>query len=114
MNQSEIQQYHLSYKGWPQELETPHVAGHSSFNGPAGFGSPDDIEIFTRMQEGYRAGLVHEKTQWALFNRGYTSETRGPNGERIAHTSSEVEQRSIYYAWRALMKGQSQVTIPGK
>ena len=37
---------------------------------------------------------------------------RGPNGERFGPVNSEVEQRANYYAWAALMKGDSHVTVP--
>ncbi len=85
------------------------MKGHQGFYGPAGYGSSDDIEMFARMFEGYRSSDLQSLNQWALFSRGKTLETRGPNGERFGHTSSEIEQRSIYYAWSALMKGESHV-----
>ena len=114
VSESEVRQYHFKRVGVSDEMIATSIFGHQVFYGPAGFGSPDDLEVFARMDEGYRAGTVHEKAQWALFNRGYTGETLGPSGERIAHTSSEVETRANYYAWRALMKGESSVTIPNR
>ena len=90
-------------------MKTAGVKGHQSFYGPAGYGSSDDIEMFGRMFEGYRSSDLKSLNQWALFSRGRQLETRGPNGERFGHTSTEVEQRAIYYAWSALMKGESHV-----
>jgi len=61
------------------------------------------------MFEGYRSSEFKQLNQWALFSRGLVNEQRGPNGERFAHVTTEVEQRAIYYAWAALMKGESHI-----
>jgi hypothetical protein len=61
------------------------------------------------MFEGYRSSELKSLNQWALFSRGQTFEKRGPNGEKFGHVTTEVEQRAIYYAWAALMKGESHV-----
>jgi phenylpropionate dioxygenase-like ring-hydroxylating dioxygenase large terminal subunit len=109
INKTEVLQYHVVLPETSQEMRTNAVKGHQGFYGPAGYGSPDDLEMFARMSEGYRSAGARQLTQWAYFSRGKQLETQGPNGERFGHTSSEVEQRSIYYAWSALMKGQSHV-----
>ena len=113
VSETEIRQYNVLVPDAPDSVNLRKVRGHEDFYGPAGFGSPDDIEIFARMDEGYRAGNVHPDAQWALFNRGITAQTTGPHGERRGHVGSEIEQRAIYYAWRALMKGESLVSIAG-
>ena len=109
---AEIRQWNVVLKGIPESMQVRMVKGHEGFYGPAGFGSPDDIEIFARMHQGYKTlsadGL--NLPEWALFNRGYTLEQVGPRGEKIGHASSEVMQRSAYYAWRSLMKGESHIT----
>ena len=111
---SEIRQYHIHLPGVPDQVNLMRVRAHEGFYGPAGMGSPDDIEMFARMHQGYQAGAVHPNTQWAMLNRGINVETTGPKGERVAHVSSEVQTRAIYYAWRALMKGEDHVTVPNR
>ncbi len=106
VDKTEIYQYHVAIPGATDAMNAARVAGHQSFYGPAGYGAPDDIEMFARMQEGYRSAALASLNPWALFSRGLTSEYRGPNGERIAHVTSEVEQRAIYHAWTELMKGK--------
>lgn len=116
IDRTEVRQYNVmlpEIAGMTEQLNTQRVKAHQSFYGPSGYGSSDDLEIFARMQEGYKSSALDSLNPWALFSRGLTLERRGPNGERIAHTSSEVEQRSIYYAWNALMKGESHITATG-
>jgi nitrite reductase/ring-hydroxylating ferredoxin subunit len=109
IDKTEILQYHVVLPGTSDQQKTQGVKGHQGFYGPAGYGSSDDIEMFGRMFEGYRSSDLKSLNQWALFSRGRQLETKGPNGERFGHTSTEVEQRAIYYAWSALMKGESHV-----
>ena len=109
VDKTEVLQYHVVLPETSQAQRTQAVKGHQGFYGPAGYGSPDDLEMFARMFEGYRSSDARQLNQWAYFSRGKQIETRGPNGERFGHTSSEIEQRSIYYAWSALMKGDSHV-----
>ena len=61
------------------------------------------------MFEGYRSSGLKSLNQWALFSRG--RQLREPRAQRreFGHVSTEVEQRAIYYAWAALMKGESHV-----
>jgi phenylpropionate dioxygenase-like ring-hydroxylating dioxygenase large terminal subunit len=116
VDRTEVRQYHVALPDVPgvtEAVNAARVKAHQSFYGPSGYGSPDDLECFARMQEGYKTAGVAGLNQWVLLNRGLTLERRGPNGERIGHVSTEVEQRAIYYAWSALMKGESHVTIPG-
>jgi hypothetical protein len=109
IDRTEIYQYHVVLPETSDTQKTMAVKGHQGFYGPAGYGSSDDIEMFARMFEGYRTSALKDLNQWAQFSRGKNLETRGPNGERFGHTSHEVEQRAIYYAWSALMKGESHV-----
>lgn len=108
--EAEIRQWNIVLDGAPPRMQAGMIKGHQGFYGPAGFGSPDDIEIFARMHEGYRSLSLPGMPQWARFNRQLTTEQAGPRGERIAHASSEIMQRSAYYAWRDLMNGESYIT----
>jgi phenylpropionate dioxygenase-like ring-hydroxylating dioxygenase large terminal subunit len=112
VDRTEVRQYHVALpeiEGVTDQLNITRLKGHQGFYGPSGYGSPDDLECFERMQEGYKTRALDTLNPWILLNRGLSIEQRGPNGERIGHVSTEVEQRAIYYAWTALMKGQSHV-----
>lgn len=103
VDRTEVWQQHVALPGVPPVVNIGRVRGDEFFYGPSGAGAPDDLEMFERIQEGARSVSNAELDPWIWFNRGLGSETRGPNGERVAHTTSEVEQRAVYRAWYALM-----------
>ena len=107
---TEFVQFHVKSTGAPDRAIQRSIRSHEDFYGPAGFGSPDDMEIFARIQHGVTAN----QEDWVRINRGFTMEKRGPSGERYGTNTSEVQTRSMYYAWKALMKDESHVTIPGR
>ena len=98
VNQTEVQLYVYALKGVPEKINEGRIRGHERFYGPAGFGAPDDIEIFTEVQTG-----VHARgNQWNLLNRGQHRE-RLEDGEWVGHTTDEAPQRSLYRYWRHVM-----------
>jgi phenylpropionate dioxygenase-like ring-hydroxylating dioxygenase large terminal subunit len=105
VDHTEVRQYNVALPGVPPAITAGRIRAEQSFYGQAGYGSSDDMEIFERIQEGCRAATNDDLNPYVWLNRGLRGETRGDNGERIAHTTSEVEQRAVYYAWSALMKG---------
>jgi len=105
VDRTEVWQYNVGLPDVPPAVTAARTRGEQTFYGPAGIGSADDLEIFERIQEGCQAATNADLNPYVWFNRGLRGETRGENGERIAHTTSEVEQRAIYYAWSAWMKG---------
>jgi len=102
---TEVRQYHMTTVGAPASVNRARVRKHSVFNGPAGYGAPDDVEIFERIQDGCNSLQWPGALPWVFFNRGVDAERQGERGERIGHTASEVQQRAIYYAWLRLMRG---------
>ncbi|MGE0057100.1 MAG: Rieske 2Fe-2S domain-containing protein [Dehalococcoidia bacterium] len=107
---TEVLQWVVLLPEVPDVMNTNRIRGEQHFYGAAGYGATDDIEMFARMFEGYRSSDYKNLNQWALFSRGQTFEKQGPNGEKFAHVTTEVEQRAIYYAYRSLMKGESHIT----
>lgn len=97
-DRTEVQLYVYALKGVPEKINEGRMRGHERFYGPAGFGAPDDIEVFTEVQTGVHA-TGH---QWNLLNRGQHRE-RVENGEWIGHTTDEAPQRSLYRYWRHVM-----------
>src|SRR5438876_1173643 len=96
--QRELQLYVYALQGVPDTINDGRIRGHERFYGPAGFGAPDDIEVFTEVQSGVRA-RGHE---WNLFCRGQHRE-RVENGEWIGHTTDEAPQRALYRQWQLEM-----------
>lgn len=99
VNKTLVETHHTLLDGAPQQVNEQRIRGHEKFYGPAGFGGPDDIEMFNRMQEGYKAEMI----EWIYLNRGLSIETTNEHGERIGKPDHETVQRATYYEWRKLM-----------
>ena len=110
VDQTEILQYDVVLPGVTDADRPPRRdRGHQRFYGPAGYSSVDDIEMFAPHVRGLSLLRLQGLNQWALFSRGQPLETAAPTARVRPHVSTEVEQRAIYYAWAALMKGESHV-----
>lgn len=70
------------------------------FNGPAGFGSPDDLEMFDRCQAGLAAGERDD----VLFWRGSEREEQEGEGMLVGRGSDETPFRTMYAEWSRLME----------
>lgn len=105
--ETEVYQYHVSFPEVPgvtERINEQRVREHQHFYGPAGYIGPDDHEMFSRIQEGYRAtgdGL----NPWVWFSRGAATSKRGPDGELVGLDQTELSQRSIYGGWVECMRG---------
>jgi phenylpropionate dioxygenase-like ring-hydroxylating dioxygenase large terminal subunit len=106
VNETEVLQYHVRLPGAADAINEARFRKHREFGGPSGYGSPDDYEMFDRIQEGLASIQWEGALPWVWFSRGLHAEVQGPNGERRGHTSSEVEQRAIYYEYARLMRGE--------
>jgi hypothetical protein len=109
VDRTEVWQLMIQLPGAPAATNQEILRAENGFYGPAGLGSADDLEIFERIQAGCASGDHAGLDPWIWFNRGLRTERRGVRGERIAHTTSEVEQRAIYHAWDAMMNGRDDV-----
>ncbi|GAB3443845.1 aromatic ring-hydroxylating oxygenase subunit alpha [Actinophytocola sediminis] len=72
---------------------------HEHFQGPFGFGTPDDAEGWDRVQRG---------TQGApdlpiMVNRGLARETSSDRGWPSAHVTDETGMRAAYRQWKLMM-----------
>lgn len=83
----------------PASMNAARLRAHERFFGPAGFGTPDDIEMFVNCENGMHARAV----EWVRLDRGLHRET-GDADRRIGHSTDETPQRSAYRQWRALMQ----------
>lgn len=85
--------------GAPDDLNRARLRTHERFFGPAGFGAPDDMEVFVTSQTGMKAKGV----DWSLMNRGMHRETVKDGMHIGGHTTDEAPQRAAYREWKRLM-----------
>ncbi len=85
--------------GVSAEINATRLRQHESFYGPAGAGSPDDAEIFERVQLGMQA----EVNPWLEISRGMERERVDDDGSIVGLISDEVPQRGMMRYWSALM-----------
>lgn len=91
--------YHLD--GAPPELNTRRLREHEAFYPSAGFGTPDDLEVFSTVQEGLGARSV----PWVVMKRGMDDEHETDYGSFIGEPTDEGHQRGMFRAYEALMNG---------
>lgn len=97
---TEVTVYPFALKGAPDELNTRRLHGHERFYGPAGFGMPDDVEMFALNQQGLAASSV----DWLILERGFSREQPvGDDGDLTSDHTDETPQRAIHRAWKRLM-----------
>ncbi|WP_153101101.1 aromatic ring-hydroxylating oxygenase subunit alpha [Paraburkholderia hayleyella] len=100
VDETEIRHIALAMDGGPEEANRVRLRIHEHFQGPFGFGSPDDAEAWERVQRGAHAGPDVP----ILVNRGLKRETTAPNGEKTAHATDETGMREAYRQWHAMME----------
>ncbi|MER7077223.1 Ring hydroxylating alpha subunit (catalytic domain) [Saccharopolyspora kobensis] len=72
---------------------------HEHFQGPFGFGTPDDAEGWDRVQRGAQGAPEMP----ILVNRGIGRETRSAEGWPTAHVTDETGMRAAYGKWKEMM-----------
>jgi hypothetical protein len=82
----------------PDELNQLRLRAHELFYTAAGFGVPDDGEMFARLGTGLDADVA-----WILLARGVHRESEEGDTNSSAHITDEVPQRSIWKRWRELL-----------
>ncbi len=98
VDQTEIHHVVLTMDGGPEEANRARLRMHEHFQGPMGFGTPDDSEAWERVQKGAGAG----KDLWILLNRGLPKEVETEDGRR-SDVSAETGMRAAYQQWKKLM-----------
>jgi phenylpropionate dioxygenase-like ring-hydroxylating dioxygenase large terminal subunit len=90
----EIEAWALLPRGESQELRELRLNNFISFLGPAGFGTPDDVEALEGCQHGFATAREHA---WSDISRGM--------GREEPMSSDELQMRSFWRRWRALLSG---------
>ncbi|MBA2509058.1 MAG: Rieske 2Fe-2S domain-containing protein [Nocardioidaceae bacterium] len=97
-DRTEVHLHVVDLDGVPAGANKDRYRTHEQFFGPAGMGSPDDLQAFEAVQTGIQARAV----DWLLLSRGQHREIV-KDGERISHTTDETSTRSLYRQWKLLM-----------
>ena len=93
--------------GVSDEINQARLRHHEMFYGPAGAGSPDDIEIFERVQQGLQGTL----DPWVNVERGMNREKVQPDGSVTARIGDELPQRSQFAEWKRLMSNAPMAAV---
>ena len=86
-------------EGAPAAINRLRLRYHEMFYGIGGFGQPDDMEMFRRVE----AGLDATSDGWLWLDRGRGRERSGPAGWPTGHITDETPQRGQYARYRELM-----------
>ncbi|KQY72500.1 Rieske (2Fe-2S) protein [Ensifer sp. Root142] len=98
-DRTDIRHLALGMEGGPEEANQMRLRLHEHFQGPMGFGSPDDAEVWERVQRG-TAGAPELDI---MVNRGDGLEKPGPNGLPQGDVSAETGMRAAYAMWKRMM-----------
>jgi phenylpropionate dioxygenase-like ring-hydroxylating dioxygenase large terminal subunit len=101
VDHTEVHYYVVRWKGMPQPMTERLLRRHEEFFGPAGFGSPDDVEMFERSQIGLAAAVE----PWLILTRGQGAERRDEQGVLVGRYDDEVTQRAFWRRYREVMSG---------
>jgi phenylpropionate dioxygenase-like ring-hydroxylating dioxygenase large terminal subunit len=98
VQETEIHHVAIEMKGGPTIANQARLRLHEHFQGPMGFGTPDDAEAWERVQRGGGAG----EDLWIMLNRGLPGERPGADGPR-SDVSAETGMRAAYQQWKTYM-----------
>lgn len=96
---TDVRHVALGMDGGPEEANRMRLRLHEHFQGPMGFGSPDDAEVWERVQRG-TAGAPDLDI---MVNRGDGLEKAGPTGLPQGNVSAETGMRAAYTMWKRMM-----------
>ncbi len=100
VDETEITHIAITMKGGPEAANRARLRLHEHFQGPMGFGTPDDAEGWERVQRGSAAG----EDLWILLNRGLTPPEKSAADDRnIGDVSAETGMRAAYQMWKRMM-----------
>lgn len=100
VDETEITHVAIGMDGGPKSANRMRLRLHEHFQGPMGFGTPDDAEGWERVQRGARAG----SDQWIMLNRGTDApEGQAEAGHEAGDVSAETGMRAAYQMWKRMM-----------
>jgi hypothetical protein len=87
--------------GVDDDLNAGMLRSQERFYGPAGYGMPDDVDIFSQNTEGLRGSAV----EWLILERGLGSDEVVSNNDVRGLPTSEACQRGLWKRWATVMQG---------
>lgn len=96
---TEIQHVALGGEGAPAPFNRRRMRLHEHFQGPMGFGTPDDGEAWERVQKGSIAGT----DGWIMVNRGIKNLHESADGNVAGAVCSETGMRAAYRQYKKMM-----------
>ena len=99
VDKTEIRHIAIGMDGGPEIANRMRMRLHEHFQGPMGFGSPDDAEVWERIQRGVDGGPELP----ILVNRGLEHGVPGEAGIK-GHVTDEVGMRAAYSMWKRMMQ----------
>ena len=102
VNETEIHHLALGGEGAPDAFNQARMRAHEHFQGPMGFGTPDDGEAWERVQAGSMAGT----DGWIMVNRGMSKLTTSDDGNVKGAVCSETGMRAAYRQYKKQMSNE--------
>lgn len=88
----------MTIQGVPAGINELRLRSHELFYSAAGFGVPDDSEMFRRVATG-----LESDADWLLLSRGM-HRVEGDDKEAYSHVTDELPQRAEWLHWAKLMR----------
>lgn len=95
VGETEVHHVAIGGDGAPKAFNQKRMRLHEHFQGPMGFGTPDDAEAWERVQKGAESG----NDGWILLNRGEKRLTTSDDGNVAGAVCSETGMRAAYRMW---------------
>jgi len=96
---TEIHHVAIGGEGAPEAFNQKRMRLHEHFQGPMGFGTPDDGEAWERVQAGANAG----PDGWIMVNRGMSKLSTSEDGNVKGAVCSETGMRAAYQQYKKVM-----------
>ncbi|MGE0798856.1 MAG: Rieske 2Fe-2S domain-containing protein [Lautropia sp.] len=97
---TEVRHVALAMDGVPRSVNLLRKRMFEQFQGPAGFGSPDDVEVWGRVQRGAQGSDDVD----ILLNRGLGREKTDGDGHATGQLTDETGMREAYAMWNRMMQ----------
>ena len=97
--ETEIHHIAIGGEGAPDAYNQKRMRLHEHFQGPMGFGTPDDGEAWERVQRGSMAG----DDGWIMVNRGMSRMKTSADGNPQGAVCSEAGMRAAYQQYKKQM-----------
>jgi phenylpropionate dioxygenase-like ring-hydroxylating dioxygenase large terminal subunit len=98
-NETEVAIYPYEVVGAPESHNEGWLRSQERFYGAAGYGAPDDVEMFALNQDGLAAEAIH----WLIMERGLHREEVSASGDVVGVVGDEAPLRALWRSWLSAM-----------